>query len=360
MARLNPPGMAANRDVRYRVRVIEDPTLNAFAYPHGSIYIHTGLLARMESEDELATVLGHEMTHVENRHMLRYQRSAHNKEVGITVAAMTAAVVLAVAEGDALSDGDWGKAAVLRRAGQRPRRAGAGARLPGLGERLRPGAGERGGRGRLRQAGRRGLRPRSRRRRSTRCSSTTAASRRRMEAFFFGSHPRLSERSRTPGGTSPATPCRRPRRVMPAEPAEDAFARRLRPVVRDDARLNIEMGRLKIAEGELDEGAGVDARGPRDPLPPGAPRLAQAADEKEPADQRRLRREAEDAFLKSIELDPRRPTPHRELGLLLYERKQFADACIQLRRYAQLAPEAEDVPHVEDYVQEMEQDGRCR
>ena len=82
--------MAANPAVRYRVRVIEDPTLNAFAYPHGSIYIHTGLLARMENEDELATVLGHEMTHVEDRHMLRYQRSAHNKEVGFTVAAITA------------------------------------------------------------------------------------------------------------------------------------------------------------------------------------------------------------------------------------------------------------------------------
>src|SRR4051794_36718097 len=81
VARLNPPGMAVNPEIRYRVRVIEDPSLNAFAYPHGSLYIHTGLLARMENEDELATVLGHEMTHVEDRHMLRYQRSMHNRQV---------------------------------------------------------------------------------------------------------------------------------------------------------------------------------------------------------------------------------------------------------------------------------------
>src|SRR3982750_47718 len=101
VGRLNPPGMASNPAIRYRVRVVEDPTLNAFAYPHGSIYVHTGLLARMEDEDELATVLGHEMTHVEDRHMLRYQRSAHNKELGLSIAAVTAGVILAGAEWDA-------------------------------------------------------------------------------------------------------------------------------------------------------------------------------------------------------------------------------------------------------------------
>src|SRR5436305_12643052 len=113
VGRLNPPAMASNPAVQYRVRVIEDSTLNAFAYPHGSIYVHTGLLARMEDEDELATVLGHEMTHVEYRHMLRYQRSARNKAVGLSVAAITASVILAVAEGDALDHGEWAKAEVL-------------------------------------------------------------------------------------------------------------------------------------------------------------------------------------------------------------------------------------------------------
>ena len=99
--RLNPPGMAANVAVSYRVAVLEDPTLNAFAYPDGSLYVHTGLLARMENEDELATVLGHEMTHVEDRHMLRYQRSAQNKQIGFAVAAIAGAVIVAGAEGHA-------------------------------------------------------------------------------------------------------------------------------------------------------------------------------------------------------------------------------------------------------------------
>src|SRR5689334_20514083 len=54
VVRLTPRGMAENPEVHYRVRVVEDPTLNAFAYPHGAIYVHTGLLARIENEDQLA------------------------------------------------------------------------------------------------------------------------------------------------------------------------------------------------------------------------------------------------------------------------------------------------------------------
>ncbi|HMB55202.1 MAG TPA: hypothetical protein VKU40_17925, partial [Thermoanaerobaculia bacterium] len=45
VAELTPPAMAANRHVSYRVTVIEDPTLNAFAYPHGALFVHSGLLA---------------------------------------------------------------------------------------------------------------------------------------------------------------------------------------------------------------------------------------------------------------------------------------------------------------------------
>ena len=351
--------MAANPDVRYKVRVVADPTLNAFAYPHGSIYIHTGLLARMESEDELATVLGHEMTHVENRHMLRYQRSAHNREVGITVAAVTAAVVLAVAEDDALSDGHWGRAAFLDALGNVLVPLGLElafqASVNGYGRGLEIEADE-GGFAKLAAAG---YDPQQ----APKVYQVLLDDRgetRRMEAFFFGSHPRLSERVENTrrylsGHPMPAST----KRVMPAD-GEDSFDRRLRWVVRDDARLNIEAGRLKIAEGELARARALMPDDPETHFLQGRLWLARAADEEEPADQRQLRREAEDAFLKSIELDPRRPTPHRELGLLLYDRQQYADACIQLRRYAQLAPEAEDAPHVEDYVQEMEQDGRCR
>src|SRR6478672_4863936 len=119
-ARLNPGPVSdpeAEGPIQYRVRVIADPSLNAFAYPHGSIYIHSGLLARLDGEDELATVLGHEMTHVDGRHMLRRQRSAHNREVGFTVAAVAAAVAIAVAADGAWTGDDWGRSEAVAELG---------------------------------------------------------------------------------------------------------------------------------------------------------------------------------------------------------------------------------------------------
>src|SRR5690606_3204467 len=85
-ARLTPPDLADNRHLRFRLRVVLDPTLNAFTYAHGSIYFHSGLLTQFQNEDQLAAVLAHEMTHAEARHGIRKARSLHNKRVGFTVA----------------------------------------------------------------------------------------------------------------------------------------------------------------------------------------------------------------------------------------------------------------------------------
>jgi len=49
--------------------VVRDATLNAFALPGGYIGVHTGLILAAESESELASVLGHEIAHVTQRHI---------------------------------------------------------------------------------------------------------------------------------------------------------------------------------------------------------------------------------------------------------------------------------------------------
>ena len=69
VAKLQP--QVARADLPIRVKVIKNAYLNAFAYPNGMIYIHTGLLARMDNEAQLAAVLAHEMTHCTRRHALR-------------------------------------------------------------------------------------------------------------------------------------------------------------------------------------------------------------------------------------------------------------------------------------------------
>ena len=51
--------------------LVRDPSVNAFALPGGFVGVHLGLIAITVSRDELASVLGHEMSHVSQRHIAR-------------------------------------------------------------------------------------------------------------------------------------------------------------------------------------------------------------------------------------------------------------------------------------------------
>lgn len=53
----------------YRFYVIDDPEINAFAMPAGSIYIHTETILRARNLSELAGVMAHEIGHVTKRHI---------------------------------------------------------------------------------------------------------------------------------------------------------------------------------------------------------------------------------------------------------------------------------------------------
>ena len=57
--------------LEYHFAVLDTPVVNAFAAPGGYIYVTRGILALMNSESELATVLGHELGHVSARHTVR-------------------------------------------------------------------------------------------------------------------------------------------------------------------------------------------------------------------------------------------------------------------------------------------------
>ena len=57
------------------VRIVDSPSLNAFALPNGSIYINTGMLSRLENEAQVATVLAHEGVHFTHKHSWKQRRS---------------------------------------------------------------------------------------------------------------------------------------------------------------------------------------------------------------------------------------------------------------------------------------------
>lgn len=78
--------------VKITVKILNDPTLNAFALPNGRIYVHLGIVAAMDNEAQLVTLLSHEMTHVINRHALKQFRSLTNKSAFWTVMEVPIAV----------------------------------------------------------------------------------------------------------------------------------------------------------------------------------------------------------------------------------------------------------------------------
>jgi len=73
--------------------VVNEEVYNAFAGPGGYIFIYTGLIAAMESEEELAGILGHEVAHVAARHISK--RIEQAKKINIaTMAGVLAGVFL--------------------------------------------------------------------------------------------------------------------------------------------------------------------------------------------------------------------------------------------------------------------------
>jgi predicted Zn-dependent protease len=78
-------------NVVWQFRVMRDPVVNAFAMPNGSIYVHTGLLARMENEAQLVGVLAHEIIHVRNRHTYLSYRSYRKKMLAINLIGLAGA-----------------------------------------------------------------------------------------------------------------------------------------------------------------------------------------------------------------------------------------------------------------------------
>ncbi|MDH3686437.1 MAG: M48 family metalloprotease [Myxococcales bacterium] len=80
----------------YRFRVIDQPTLNAFAIPGGYIYFHSETILEAASLDELAGVMAHEIAHVKGRH---YARGAE-KAYWPTLLARAAGIAATVATAD--------------------------------------------------------------------------------------------------------------------------------------------------------------------------------------------------------------------------------------------------------------------
>ncbi len=94
-------------DRRIDLVLVDNATINAFAVPGGVIGVHNGLLLYAQTEDELATVLAHEIAHLSQRHFSRRVEFQQN-QAPLNYAAMLAGLVLMATAG-----GDAGMAALM-------------------------------------------------------------------------------------------------------------------------------------------------------------------------------------------------------------------------------------------------------
>ena len=336
----------------FKFGVLRDPTLNAFAMPNGRVYIHTGLLARLDNEAQLAMIVGHEMTHVTNRHALSFTRDAQNKQTLFTVMAIAASIGVAVAAGSSAKSGDYVGAAVLSQTANV---------LLGLGLQLAVIAAINGyGRDLEREADAGGMASLVRAGYDPKEAPKVfellrkeSKDRGSLETFFFGNHPRLTERVEDTNQlikSQYAVAAVSPDTVANTE----EFGLRMRTVVRENARLDIQAGRFALAATQLDR---VLALTPKDPVAQlyyGDLYRLQSQRARDVADKADKGKKALERYERSAELDPAFPDPFRQLGFLYYQQKENLRAKEAFQKYLALKPDAPDARRIKEYIVEID------
>lgn len=70
-----------NPDIDLRLYIFRDTSPNAFVLPNGAIFVTTGLIALLENEAQMASVLSHEFQHFKNRHHIQQERKTNNAAI---------------------------------------------------------------------------------------------------------------------------------------------------------------------------------------------------------------------------------------------------------------------------------------
>ncbi len=303
VARLRPAPLPEGAD--YTVRIVADPTLNAFAYPHGAIYVHTGLLSRLDNEAQLASVLGHEVVHTTHRHGLRTSRRVKNATafhatftvgtygVGALLGGLGALASISGYSQELEREADLAGFALLVAAGYDPREA-----------------------------------PKAFRRLQEEAIRTEL-----KEPFFFGSHPRLAERIRNFDTQLARLPAER--HIGDVRTTE--YARIMLPAFRLDAEAALRAGDLEQAEASAKRTLEL---APGDPV--ARLHLAEARRRRADKDSLATARSELEALTRDA---PELARAWRALGLVLQHLDETDAAARCFQRYLELAPDAPDRAH---------------
>jgi len=303
------------------VGIIKNPYLNAFALPNGGIYIHSGILARLDNEAQLAAVLGHELIHFLNRHAFRsltkkIQESRQRVAVSIffSIAMLplpnVAEVIGSYWELAAISgysknlerEADESALVLMAQAGYDPREAIDVFKL-------------------MKKEYDEGKKP---------------------EPFYYGSHPLLDERI-----ANVETFLKDNKKTLASmkmmKLKEIDYTRNISDLLLCNAEADLEINRFKTAEMAIQRHLALNPMSYRGHYCRGKLILQSNAGAKGTE-------QAIQSFKKSIQLNPSYPLSHRELGLIYYDRQQAQLALYEFKQYLALANNPVDGPIIRQYI----------
>ena len=304
-------------DIFFDIKIIYDPNLNAFAFPNGVIYVHTGVLARMENESQLAALLAHEMTHCTHRHSLRVLKSLKDRPAYMAIVQQSLKKI-AMVQGLARILGVNGSMAavtgysrefeaeadrlgldLMSKAGYDPRQA------LNLFEHLRQ------------EIENEGIK----------------------EPFFFGTHPNLQQRIENANRWIATEYSGRDVGLINSE----NFLSRLDKLVLANARLDLRRGRFQTAQKSVQN---YLDRNQND-----ADAYYLLGEIFRQNGRQNDSKKAIKQYEKAIALDPSFPAPHKAMGLMHYKEgerllaQKFFESCLLL------SPDAPDKAYIQGYLQ---------
>lgn len=83
----------SRKDVPYSVKILKDSQINSFATMGGFVYVNEGLVDFVQSDDELASVLGHETGHIERRHVITTNSKAQILNILFGIASIFSPII---------------------------------------------------------------------------------------------------------------------------------------------------------------------------------------------------------------------------------------------------------------------------
>lgn len=307
----------------FRIRIIKDPFLNAFAFPNGVIYLHTGILSRLDNEAQLAALLAHEMTHCTHRHALRAFRGLKNQNSLILSLKQTVARIAST--GDLLDL--FGTTASM-------------AAINGYSQYFETEADMVG----LQLMAKAGYEP-SEALRLFEHLKQELETENLKEPFFFATHPQLQKRIENCKGF--LDKLNQPE--APGIKNKEVFLDRIQQVILYNASLDLKAGRFRAAHRGAEKYLTIRKDDPRAYFLVGEILRQQG----EAEDDMR----AKGFYEKAIALDPSYPDPYKAIGLIYFKEGAWMLAKRSFESSLALSPHMQDRAYIRGYLQECNKRG---